>query len=254
MKFEMFCGTALVALAGLASSSMANTVDLVHNGFGNLGDSARFVRTDFRSAGTGVIQSFVRLQNSPTEQGYNTSGRPLQFDENSSQQYTRNLQFGQVPTVIGTGANGLNAGVAYKEFLLDINQQNSNPLLSLNRVRIYTNAAGGLNTLGNFTSLGPLVYDMGTTNDVQMDYSLNSGSGQGDMAMYIPVSNFVGATAGTFVYLYSQFGLTTGFECNDGFEEWSVQSSEQLIPLPASVWMGGAGLLGLAGMRLRRRR
>ena len=242
----------LVILCGIASSASASSVDLVNTGFGSIG-AAVFVRADNRSAGTGVIQSFVRMNNAPTEQGYNTSGRPVQFDENTSPQFTRNLTFGQVPTVIGNGQFGLANGVAYKEFLCDINQQGATPLLSLNRVRIHLDAAGSLNNLNNFTSIST-VYDMGTTNDVQMNYNLNTGSGQGDMAMYIPLSAFGAATAQTYVYLYSQFGTTAGFECNDGFEEWSVQSSQSLlVPLPTSVLAGGAMLVGLVGLRLRRR-
>lgn len=246
--------TALIvaALCGIASSATAATVDLVNNGFGSIGNAV-FVRADNRSAGTGVIQSFVRLQNTPNEQGYNTSGRPVQFDENTSPQFTRNLTFGQVPTVIGNGQFGLANGVAYKEFLCDINQTNANPLLSLNRVRIHLDSQGSLTNLNNFTSTST-IYDMGTTNDVQLNYTLNTGSGQGDFAMYIPVSAFGAATNSTFVYLYSQFGLTQGFECNDGFEEWSVQSAQSLVvPLPASFWAGGAMLAGLVGLRLRRR-
>ena len=191
MKNGIACAAALALSFGAASSASATTVDLVANSSGSIG-SAYFLRADYRAAGTGLIQSFVRLQNTPNEQGYNTSGRPLQFDENTSPNFTRNLQYGQIPTVtIG--------GTAYKEFLLDINQQGSTPLLSLNRVRIYASAVGSSNTLGNFTTLGGLVYDMGTTNDVRMDYNLNTGSGQGDMAMYIPVSSFGGATASTFI-------------------------------------------------------
>src|SRR5947207_6920344 len=73
-------------------------------------NGAYYLRGDHRAAGSGVLNSFVRVQsNNTTEEGYNTSGRPLSYDENNSATFTHDVQFGQLPTVtIG--------GVAYKEF------------------------------------------------------------------------------------------------------------------------------------------
>jgi hypothetical protein len=70
--------------------------------------------------------------------------------------------------------------------------------------------------------------------------------------MYIPLSNFAGATDNQFVYLYSQFG--TNFASNDGFEEWAVQSATQIVPLPLGSIAGGLGLLTVAAIRRRARR
>src|SRR5262249_35951199 len=76
---------------------------------------AIFQQSTPQPTGTGVIRSFVRVQgHSDVEQGYNTDARPLQFDENNSPQFTRSLQLGFVPRVVIKG-------VAYREFLLDIN-------------------------------------------------------------------------------------------------------------------------------------
>jgi hypothetical protein len=64
---------------------------------------------------------------------------------------------------------------------------------------------------------------------VLLDYRLNSGSGSGDMLMYIPESVFAG---GSFVYLYSLFGeLHPG---NAGFQEWAVGLSN-LTPTGGSI-------------------
>jgi hypothetical protein len=84
---------------------------------------------------------------------------------------------------------------------------------------------------------------------VRLDYSLNSGSGQGDMFLLVPVSAFGATGANEFVYLYSRFGENNANTNNAGFEEWAV-----VVPLPSSAWAGLAGL-GLAGIRwgLRRR-
>jgi hypothetical protein len=147
-----------LALAGGAAGASAAIVDLSQNQTGTL-NGALFQRADFRPAGTGFIDSFVRIQtNDPVEQGYNTSGRPLAFDENNSPNFTRNLTFGEVPTVTVNGT-------AYKEFLLDINQTNSSPLLSLDQLKIFTSAIGSQTTT-DVNSLGTLRYDLdagGTT-------------------------------------------------------------------------------------------
>jgi hypothetical protein len=235
-----------IALAGLATASQATVVDLTSPMSAGVINGTRFETTDFRSAGTGVIQSFVRIQATGTEQGYNTSGRPVAFDENTSGNYTRNLQLGDVPVRVING-------VAYKEFLLDINQTNASPLLSLDQVKIFTSTVGS-QTTNNVASLGTLRYDMDAGGDswVKMDYSLASGSGQGDVRMLVPVSDFAGATDNQFVYLYSQFG--TNFASNDGFEEWSVQSEQQIVPLPLGSMAGGLGLLTVAALRRKARR
>jgi hypothetical protein len=235
---------AIAALAGLAGSAQAVIIDLTnpipqsiaHNG-------ALWENSAFRSAGTGVINSFVRIQANGTEQGYNTSGRPVPFDELTSANFTRDLTFGEVPVrVIG--------GVAYKEFMLDINQSpgGGNNLLSLDKVQIYTSATGGATTT-TLASLGALVFDLDAGGDsyVKLDYNLASGSGQGDMRMLVPVSAFGAATSSTFIYLYSFFG--TNFTSNDGFEEWAIQTD--IVPLPAAVWAGAGCLAGLALLRRR---
>src|SRR5205814_1742512 len=69
-------------------------VDLTtHGSYGEVGDGL-FRQYDAQPTGTGVIQSFVRLQgrgNQAVTQGYNTDHRPVQFDENTSPQFTRLL-------------------------------------------------------------------------------------------------------------------------------------------------------------------
>jgi len=237
---------AAAALAGFAGSAQAAPLDLTQPmSFGFIG-STRFETVDFRSAGTGVIDSFVRIQRSETEQGYNTSGRPVRFDENTSPNFTRDLTFGEIPTRVVEG-------VSYKEFMLDINQTNANPLLSLDQVKIYTSSTGG-QTQANPDNLGALVYSMdaGGDNWVKMDYSLASGSGQGDIRMLVPVTAFGAANSGTFIYLYSFFG--TNIATNDGFEEWAVQTDNLVVPMPPAAVTGLASLIGLGAVRVVRRR
>ena len=242
-----------VLVGGLCASSHGDVVDLVNFQTG-AANGALFWRADFQSAGTGVIDPFVRVQHdsapsnnahSPQghEQGYNTSGRPVQYDELTDPNFTRDLLFGEIPTVEVDG-------VLYKQFLLDVNEPNggTQSLLSLDMINIYTSDTGsqtGLeNTLGDLRwSLGDFLDD----NVVLLDYNLNSGSGQGDMQLHVPLANFGGVSDSTFVYLYSYFGaFGSDYQTGDGFEEWSV-----LVPGPGSFAV--LCFAGLLGGRQRRR-
>ena len=191
-----------------------------HGAFGAVG-AGLFQQWDGRPTGTGTLNSFVRIQKGPGQfavnQGLNTNARPLQFDENKSAQYTHALRLDEVPVVIL-------GGVRYRQFALDINQKSSQPLLSLDALQIFAGGAGNLTgydpaakTLPGATS----VYDMdaGEDNWVLLDYSLNSGSGSGDMLLYIPDQLFAQA-GGQFVYLYSRFG--EHFAVGAGFQEWGL--------------------------------
>ena len=246
--------SAVIASAGLAGVANASIVDLVNNQTGSV-SGALFHRADFQPAGTGVLDPFVRIQhdNGPPntghsangrEQGYNTSGRPVQYDELTDPNYTRDLTFAEIPIVNI-------AGVDYLQFILDINEPNGggHNLLSLDQVHIYTSATGGQNGLES--GLGALRFALGASlndNTVTLDYNLNSGSGQGDMQMYVPLSNFAGALPTDFVYLYSHFGnLNDDYRTGDGFEEWAV-----LEPIPAPGAMALLAIAGLVGARRRR--
>jgi hypothetical protein len=203
-----------------------STVDLTTRGAtGEAGDGL-VQQCDAQPTGTGHIRSFVRVQGASSgggaEQGYNTSARPLQFDENKSPQFTRGITLGQVPTVTVNG-------VAYREFLLDVNQKSSSPLLSLNEVRLYVGSAGNLTgynpTTKQLAGLDP-VFDMDAKGDVtvMLNYRLNHGSGSGDMFLLVPAAAFDGQGPGAFVYLYSKMGATAGASANAGFEEWAVRT------------------------------
>ena len=248
-----FVACGVVASALLACDASAIIVNLVDNQTGSV-NGALFWRADFQSAGTGFIDPFVRIQhdNGPSnnghsgnglEQGYNTSGRPVQYDEHTDPNFTRDLRFSEIPVVNISGTN-------YLQFILDINEANGRQrLLSLDQVNIYTSATGS--QIGLENTLGALRFSLGAflnDNTVTLDYDLNSGSGQGDMTMYVPFDNFIGVSGSDFVYLYSHFGnLNDDYRTSDGFEEWAV-----LAPIPAPGAMALLAMMGLIGPRRRR--
>jgi hypothetical protein len=96
-------------------------------------------------------------------------------------------------------------------------------------------------------SLGTLRYDLdaGTDSVVRIN-DMNSGSGQADVRILVPVSAFGSAAATDFLYLFARFGDTDATE--GGFEEFAALT---VIPLPTTAALG---LAGLAGLAIRRRR
>lgn len=252
----------------------AAMLDLTAGGSGTL-NGAYYEWMNAQATGTGVIDPFVRVSaNTDEERGYNTSNRkptyPLEFDENSSGQFTHSLTFSNVPIV------NLN-GTDYRQFLLDINQNGSSDqhptdsFLSLYTIRVYLSDDAYI--WGYDTSLPDdwskndnpvsLVYDLDVGPDsdsyIDLNYDLNHGSGSGDMWAYIPDSLFMVDDSnpslgylGDYLTLYSEFG--NPYPNNDGFEEWAVIGEGEnppVVPLPPSVIIGLIGMC-VAGVKLRK--
>jgi hypothetical protein len=238
---------AAVVLSAAGSASAITTYDFTTVNKTETINGAIFTNTDDKSTGTGVIQSFVRVQaQRGTAEGYNTDARPLLYDENSSPQFTRDLGLQYVPIVTRDG-------VEYREFLLDINQNGTDPLLSLDELQIRLANSGGLT--GTWGTFGTEIWDLdsGSDRSILLNYNLNPGSGGGDLFVYIPNALFVG---GSYVYLYSKFGELGGiYEENDGFEEWAVRTVETVpsIPEPSTYALMFAGLAAVGFMARRRR-
>src|SRR5205807_4704697 len=173
-----------------------------------------FEFTQPQPTGTGYIQPFLRVQNDPNEQGYNTSGG-TPFDDKAGP-WTHNLTFADLMTTAVT-INGAN----YFKLLLDINEPGgSKSTITLDNLQFYTSAIGSATTT-NISSLGTLRYSFSAGDQVLMDASRNNGSGSGDMYAYIPVSAFAGTANSDFVYMYCHFG-NSDFESSGGFEEWAL--------------------------------
>ncbi len=242
MRPGLLIGMLILTWAFLPSAQAAPTLNLSTAGSSGFVNGAYFEQGGTGTSGTGTIMSFVRLStNHDIEQGYNTGGRPLEFDENNSPTFTRSLLLSDVP-IVNKG------GIDYRDFRLDINQNNgSHALLSLDTIQIYLASAGNLT---GYPALGTKIFDLdGQTSDnwILLNGDLVAGSGGGeDMTAFIPDSLFAG---GDYVYLYSKFGASEGslYPNNDGFEEWSVLKG--FVP-PPPVPAPGALLLVAIGSPL----
>jgi hypothetical protein len=261
-------GVAFLVSAGSASAGMydltdgsATTLYTVHGGL---------FTTDYQHpTGTGVIDSFLRLQQKGSEEGYNTSARsyPLpapgpktQFDEISDPNFTRNLLTSEIETINVDGKD-------YFAFFLDINEPaatvGSKYLITLDQLEIYVsdtpnldaysstgpnNGSGSLGLSGGPASMSTKIYDLDTAstdNWVNLDYLVEGqGSGSSDMVFLLDASLFAGYD---YVYLYSQFGDATADDLkkvngrwqtvNDykypsqaGFEEWFTAAGSPTPP------------------------
>jgi len=243
MKKRILVSTIVIVVSLCLANVQAGMLDLTGGDPDTpvTSNGALFYWVDAASTGTGVIQSFVRIKKTGSEQGYNTDYRPLQYDEQSSAEFTHSLLLSDVPAVTLDGGR-------YLEFLLDINENTGgdSEFLSLDKLFVYTSSSPNLTGYPWDSTEAKPVYEMNAVDWIALDYSLNHGSGSGDMFAYIPVDAFANP-AGPYVYLYSQFGAQGGMWASDaGFEEWAIR-----VPAPAGLVLGMLGL-SVAGLKLRK--
>jgi hypothetical protein len=172
-------------------------------------------------------------------------------DVNTSPVFTRDIQLSELGTI--TLDN-----VDYYDLRLDINQNNKNPLLSLDKLDIYTRSealtsAAGLSDLTGSGSGPRYSLDALEESEILLDYSIvSSGSGAADMFAFIPKSLFGEASPSDYVYLYSQFGKKGGdFAANAGFQEWGTSDSNGTVP-EGGRWLMVFGMV-MTGLAFGRR-
>jgi hypothetical protein len=232
---------ALLIAAGsllFSISAHATVIDIEPAGSSGTINGALFFESDQQPAGTGFIQSFLRVQGHPAgpEQGYNTDGG-FPFDDKNPHNFQHSIELSSLSQFNISGTE-------YFKFMLDANQSGGpHGSFTLNQLQIYTsNDPAQTTTTFNADGtlpLGHLAYNMniggGTDNSV---ITHSTGSGHFDAAVYIPVSAF--NQSDRYVILYMQSNTGTG-----GFEEWVAATGVNPVPevTPASVIFGFLGLI-----------
>lgn len=213
-------------LLALPSSAKATVVDLTTSlSASGVINGALFFASDQQPAGTGFIDSFLRVQASPTEQGYNTDGG-FPFDDKNPHNFQHSVLLSSLASFdIG--------GTAYFKFMLDANQAGPGHTFSMSQLQFYTsNNPSQMTTTFNpdgTLPLGHLAYNLnpggGTTNSI---LTTATGSGKFDAVVYVPVSDF--NLTDKYVILYFA-GAGTG-----GFEEWTAATGVNPVPEAGSLF------------------
>jgi len=212
---------------------------------------------DTQPTGTGVIDPFLRSNTNQNQISmYNTAtANSAPFNSQADNSFTKDLLLANVPIVTING-------VAYRQFLVDSNQNNSNPLISLDNIKVFVSNTGG-NTANtdpattNPSGLGTLIYQLdGNKDNGILIKDINPGSGVGDIFIDIPSSLF---DSFSNVYMWTGWGGETTGACagglcvnNDGFEEVATQHAVTVVPEPTTLLLVGTMLAGIGAWARRR--
>ncbi len=216
------------AAVGLSNIASATVLDLGSNGSGSV-NGALFAVNHNRPTGTGVFNPFLTIQANGVEQGYNSNVG--NFDTKREPQFNHEIRFSDLQV---TTLNG----IQYFGFSVDVNEPNggNQALISLDRLQIFTSStlqhSTSTDASGFFNgSLGTLRYDLDAGGNNTVLYNdQNSGSGSGDIDIYVPVSYFAGTQANDYIYMYQLWGATPGYEAAGGFEETALIAGMTPVP------------------------
>ena len=214
------------------------------------------------TSGTGNFDTFLKLNGTPTEQGYNTSASGVMNNANGP--WTHNLTVGDMSIVQDlTGRYLISVG-------MDLNEPNSAgaSYQSLDAFQVYVSPIGSQST-NDQTQLGTLIYNMDAVRDnaLLLDVNRNSagGSGRSDLNIYLDLALFAGTKQSDFIYFYVKMGgvgmgeapqyPNLSFANNGGFDElrrdYSLKSAAS-IPEPSITMLFGLAATGIAFRRSRR--
>lgn len=278
MKKKIVSFLAIPIFVGSASASITYfTFDSPGVAHGVNGATILTLAAPFSSTGTGTFGGYLKLlTNNPTVSGISTSSNSVMPDVGASQ--TSSITYAELMA----SATKLNGGGSFIPFVLDLNEPNTaDSFLSIETFRVYHASTANLSatSLANFLSGSPtLVWDMDSAGDVTLlvDENTSAGSGQGNMMIAVPGSNFT-QTSG-FYYVFAEMGLEGDLSTRDygnkgGFEEIGLmtgftdlnttalrtvapQNETQVVqqiqgvPEPSAVL--SVVLAGLLGLRRRR--
>jgi hypothetical protein len=193
----------------------------------------------FGASGTGLFDPFVRIQGSPTEQGYNTNGT-VEFNTKVGN-WTHAIKVSQIPQ---RPCPQSNPTLRCFELFNDINEGNNAKHISLNTVQVFYTDNPNLTGYASFSSSPPA----GTTKEYEFNGDIeindvNQGSGRGDLRYDIPITglngvplppncNYGNPLCNTYFLLYSKWGTTSAtYNSDGGFEEWKVK----IYPVPVTT-------------------
>ncbi len=251
-----------------ASPASATIVDLINNEVATVDTiygTAIFQTASPKPAGSGFVDNmndvFLTLRAHGSEQGYNTDASPAPYDvQRDGTRFNNSLQLSDLETVTA-------GGTEYFQFVIDINEPNGGKksLISLDQLKLFTSTDPSQTTL-DIESLGIKRFDLDLPADSFLKYDdQNSGSGEGDIAFFIPTAAFYDpaslglnlpvAKSSDYLYLYAQFGanISADYETGGGYEEFWTGRGMTPVPEPSAV-VPLAGILVLAGMQFHRRR
>lgn len=259
LKQSILAAAAALALAGPAQAGLVCTMLQMDSTctFATDTSGGRVIfanPANLNNIGSGLITPFLGTQQTGTEFGVSTdspivSTLPLQDKRDNANTFTNTFTQANLG-VVNVG------GTLYYQFFLDTNEPSSagDKLISIDTLRLWDaqSAALQLLTNANVTQLSDvdnlfssLIYALGPDNQIVMDGTLFSGSGQGyDLTMLMPVDLFAGVNMDSRIIWGTGMGGAGGAASTaDGFEEWAYRAGTQAVPEPNSLALAGFGLL-----------